>query len=76
MAMNVVYLLITIGLFVIFPKTFKHLVAAPLVGTALGGLVWCILAMFFPVLIAWKFLAWTLVAGNALMQFVVLFIDR
>lgn len=76
MAMNVVLLVIVVGLFVCFPKTFKHLVAAPLVGTALGGLVWCICAMFFPSLITWRALAWSLAAGNALMQVVALFIDR
>lgn len=76
MAMNIVLLVIVVGLFICFPKTFKHLVAAPLVGTALGGLVWCIFAMFFPPLITWYTLAWFMLCGNALMQVVAIFIDR
>lgn len=74
--MNVILFLSVIGLCICFPKTFKHLVAAPIVGVALGGLVWCILAMFFPALITWRALAWSLLAGNALMQVVALFVDR
>lgn len=73
---HVVLFLSIVGLFVCFPKTFKHLVAAPLVGVALGGLVWCILAMFFPVLVTWTTLAWALVGGIAVTQFVAHFIDR